>query len=179
MEDILVKFMATGTILIAVFMLSFFISFIFKSSRVYTKFLKKYGLWIIFLSSLGSMIGSLVLSMGLDLPPCDLCWYQRIFMYPIVFISGFALLKKDYRNGAIYSLLLALVGGVIALYHFLIQWSESLSSRDVVCGLNGGANHVDCSTPYFVEFSFVSIPFMSLTFFGFIIITSFYVYRRN
>lgn len=32
------------------------------------------------------------------IPACDLCWYVRVFQYPIVIISGIALLKKDYAS---------------------------------------------------------------------------------
>lgn len=42
-----------------------------------------------------AMIGSLYASEGLGFYPCELCWYQRIFMYPLVIILGIAAL--DYH----------------------------------------------------------------------------------
>lgn len=179
MEDLFIKMIAGGSVLIAVFILSFLLAIIFKSSSLYSKFLQNYGIWVIFWASLLSSIGSLILSMWLDLPPCDLCWYQRIFMYPIVFISGLAIFNKDYKNGSIYSMFLAIVGAIFAFYHFLLQRSEILSSNSAFCSLDDGlSNSIDCSVPYFIEFGFVSIPFMSLVFFLLIIIASFYARRK-
>lgn len=176
MEDLLIKTMTGGIILLDIVILSFFISFIFKSSNFYANFLKKYGIWVIFLISLVSTVGSLIISQVLKLPPCDLCWYQRIFMYPVVLITGFSLFKKDYKSAARYSLLLAIVGSVIALYHVLVQWSDTVKNSNVICGLNSiDTEYIDCSIPYFVEFGFVSIPFMSLSVFILIIISATYV----
>ena len=179
MEDLIIKLMAGGIILLVILVFSFFISFIFKASDFYIHLLSRYGLIIVFISSFLSLIGSLVLSIGLDFPPCDLCWYQRIFMYPITFVSGLALIKGDYKGGSMYSILLAVVGGFLALYHFIIQQSEKMTESGFICGLGSvDGKYVSCGTPYFVEFGFVSIPFMSLSVFILIIISAFYGQRK-
>jgi disulfide bond formation protein DsbB len=51
--------------------------------------------------------------------PCDLCWFQRSFMFPLAIILGIAAFKSD---GAVipYGLALAAGGGLVALYHSLL-----------------------------------------------------------
>lgn len=51
--------------------------------------------------------------------PCVLCWYQRIFMFPLAIILGLACYTDD-RRGAIYGLALSLAGAAMALYHTLL-----------------------------------------------------------
>ena len=64
--------------------------------------------------------GSLYLSLGLGLVPCDLCWYQRILMYPLVVVLGVAAWEDRvavWRTAA----LLAVPGAGIATYHSYLQ----------------------------------------------------------
>lgn len=76
--------------------------------------------------------GSLYLSLGLGLIPCELCWYQRILMYPLVVVLGVALLegrRTVYYTGAP----LATLGAAIAAYHSYIQINPAASSCTVGC----------------------------------------------
>jgi hypothetical protein len=62
--------------------------------------------------------GSLWFSLGLV--PCDLCWYQRILMYPLVMVMGVAAIEARptvWRT----SIPLSVLGGVIATYHTVLQ----------------------------------------------------------
>jgi disulfide bond formation protein DsbB len=43
-----------------------------------------------FFLSAGATIGSLVYSEVVGFPACILCWVQRAFMYPLMFLFGFA-----------------------------------------------------------------------------------------
>jgi disulfide bond formation protein DsbB len=175
MDQIFITALSIGALLITVVVFSYFMSLIFKNS-FYKDFLSKWGMQTIFVFSLFATVGSLIMSVFMDLPPCDLCWYQRIFMYPILFISGGTLFKKDFKSGAFYSIILAVVGVLIAAYHYLIQISDTIGSSSVICSpvLSG-----DCSIPEFVKFGFVTIPYISLVAFIFIIISAYYVYRKN
>src|SRR3989344_8562790 len=79
-----------------------------------------WGLWIaVFLSFAGSFL-TLYYSEVLGIPPCDLCWWQRIFLYPQIFLLGMALWKRD-SYIAEYSIVLSLIGGGFALYHHALQ----------------------------------------------------------
>lgn len=100
--------------------------------------------------------GSLFLSEVLGYPPCVLCWYQRIAMYPLVAIIAVAILRRDARP-YLYVLPLSLVGLAIAMYHNLLYVGvipEAVSACRV---------GVSCTTRFFEWFGFITIPFLSLT----------------
>ncbi len=120
-----------------------------------------------FAVALMGTLSSLVASEVFDLPPCDLCWYQRVFMYPIAFIIGIGIMRRD-RNWPVTALALAGVGWVIALYHSLLQWGIIPST---LAPCTGG---VSCATPEMDPIlGFITIPFMSLVAFtGIIILTA-------
>nr|WP_245332862.1 disulfide bond formation protein B [Halarchaeum solikamskense] len=56
--------------------------------------------------------GSLTYSLVLGYPPCELCWYQRILMYPLVGVLAYAWYTEDY---GVYRLVLPFCAGGIAL----------------------------------------------------------------
>ena len=63
--------------------------------------------------------GALFIGEVMGMTPCVLCWYQRIFMFPLAIILGIACYADD-RRGAIYALPLSLGGTAMALYHTLL-----------------------------------------------------------
>lgn len=105
--------------------------------------------------------GSLVFSEVIGYEPCELCWYQRITMYPMVVIFGVDLGGSGSRTRR-YALPLAVVGLAISIYHYLLQVFPG--SGGGVCGTG-----VSCSARYVEEFGFVSIPFMAGAAFALII----------
>ena len=48
--------------------------------------------------------------------PCVLCWFQRVFMFPLAVILGLGFWWQDRRVGR-YGIALALGGGAVALWH--------------------------------------------------------------
>lgn len=142
----------------------FFIS-IKKNRKFIYKINDAYFLWFAFLISLFSMLISLFYSDIALYTPCLLCWYQRIFMYPQVFILGLAIYKKDVMVVG-YSIILAAVGALIALYQVYLQLGGASIG---VC--TTVANTVSCTTKYVLEFGYVTIPVMSLTTFLLILIS--------
>ena len=91
--------------------------------------LKKNLLQFALMISLTSTLGSLYFSEILKLPPCLLCWYQRIFMYPLVVIFAVGIWKKD-KNIPYFALPLSIIGTIIAAYHNLLYYKiipESLA----------------------------------------------------
>ena len=69
--------------------------------------------------ALVSTLGALFIGEVMGMTPCVLCWYQRIFMFPIAIILGIACFTDDCR-GAVYALALALGGLAMAGYHTLL-----------------------------------------------------------
>jgi len=66
--------------------------------------------------ALVATLGALFIGEVMGMAPCLLCWYQRIFMFPLALILGLAAFADD-RRGAVYALPLALGGAAVATYH--------------------------------------------------------------
>jgi disulfide bond formation protein DsbB len=101
-----------------------------------------------------AMAGSLYFSEVAHFPPCTLCWYQRIAMYPLVLILGIAAVRRDAAI-RLYAIPLALVGAAISSYHYLLEWFPEIDTGACVVG-------IPCTTVWFREFGFVSLPFLAL-----------------
>jgi len=94
--------------------------------------------------------GSLYLSLGLGLVPCELCWYQRILMYPLVVVLGVATYDRRLR---VYRTVLPLsvLGSVVAAYHSWLQ----------LAGASGGCSIGGCNAIQFRVLG-LSIPNLAL-----------------
>ncbi len=128
------------------------------------------SLIVIWTVSLVATLGSLYFSEVRGYEPCTLCWYQRILMYPIVLISGVALFQKNARI-ALTLAVFSIVGGSISLYHYGIQKLTFLSDSAPVCG------NVSCTGQYINYLGFITIPFLALTAFLIILITSLFIMK--
>ena len=109
--------------------------------------------WLI---SLAGLVGSLFFSEIMVIPPCVLCWWQRVLLYPLVLIIGVGILRKTSRLH-LYVLPFSIIGGLVALYHSLLQWGIIPESTQV-CGVDS----VSCAIASINYFGFITIPFMSL-----------------
>lgn len=135
-----------------------------KTNSLLLSLVSRHILPLGFLVTLGGFILSLYYSEVLHVLPCDLCWYQRIFMYSQVFIFGYAWYRKD-RAILPYTLLLSVVGFIIALYQHLLQ-----VGYDMYKPCSTAPFAVDCSKPTFIEFGFVTFPFMAVVLFSTLIL---------
>ena len=115
-----------------------------------------------FIISSIATLGSLFFSEIMEFVPCTMCWYQRIFMYPLVLIFLINLLYPDEKVFK-YSIPLILTGFLFSLYHNFLMWGIIPESA-VPC-----KQGVPCSTEYFEYFGFVNIPFLSLSAYGLIL----------
>ena len=107
-------------------------------------------------------LGSLYLSEIANLIPCTDCWYQRIAMYPIFVILGIAAFRKD-TGVRIYVTTIAVMGAIISVYHYLIQWFPNLEGTSCTTS-------VPCTGVWFRVFGFVSIPYMALSAFALVLV---------
>ena len=128
-------------------------------------------LFICWLIAGGSTLGSLFFSEIMDLPPCALCWYQRVFMFPLVIILLIGLFPVD-KNIVRYALPLALAGWGFALYHYLL-YSGFIPENIQPC-----SQGVSCSEVYLDLFGFLTIPMLSLLSFS-IINALLLIFRRR
>jgi disulfide bond formation protein DsbB len=140
-----------------------------RALKVYKKLyapLAKYAIPIGFFATLGASIISLVYSDYLGVLPCGLCWFQRVFIYSQVFMFGYAWWKNDTKVLG-YSTVLSSVGLIIALYHQSLQmgYSELIPCPTI-------ASTIDCAKPTFIEYGFVTFPFMAVVLFAVLLLLS-------
>lgn len=125
--------------------------------------LKKYAVYIAFLQAWLATLGSLYFSEIRHFTPCPLCWYQRILMYPLIFILAVGLIRKD-KNVAYYVLPMSILGTVIALYQYLLQMGTAVKNIPIQCDAFGSCEQIET-----IYFGFITIPFLSLS--AFVIIS--------
>ncbi|MBI2621217.1 MAG: disulfide bond formation protein B [Candidatus Levybacteria bacterium] len=126
------------------------------------EFIKKNFAQLALLQALLATLGSLYFSEILKFPPCVLCWYQRIFMYPLVVILAVGIWKKD-KNLPYFVLPLSVLGAATAIYHNLLYY-KIIPESQAPCTLG-----ISCTTKFIEWAGFITIPFLSLS--SFITIT--------
>ena len=129
--------------------------------------------WFIFTAwfmSLIAMLGSLFFSEVLQYPPCTLCWYQRICMYPlsVILLTGLFPLERVVLK---FSLPLTFVGWLISVYHNLLYY-KILPESAGPC-LKG----ISCTTVFINWWGFITIPLLSFISFSLILILLFFSWR--
>lgn len=132
--------------------------------------IRSYALYLAWAVSLSGTVLSLYFGEILGIEPCNLCWYQRIFLFPLAILLGIGAYRDD-RNIVPYALPLATVGALVAIYHTVGQWIPELF-REAVCGPGQ-----DCRTPIFTLFGFINFPFLSAA--GFILIFALLLLARK
>jgi hypothetical protein len=109
--------------------------------------------WIV---AIVTTLGSLYYSEHAGFIPCELCWYQRILMYPLVIVLGVAWLRRD-AKAWITAAPFVVIGAPVSLYHWLVERVPSFaegSSCSIVA---------PCTTPYFEKLGFVTLAWMCLS----------------
>lgn len=96
--------------------------------------------------------GSLYYSEVAGYPPCELCWYQRICMYPLVPVLAVSLWRRG-RSAGWYALPLAVVGLGVSAYHYYLQLFDRGSTS---CDPSA-----PCAFQWVDALGFASIPFMA------------------
>jgi disulfide bond formation protein DsbB len=124
--------------------------------------------WII---SAVATLGSLFFSEVMMLPPCILCWYQRIAMYPLSILLFVGLLKID-RSLFRFTAPLALIGWAIAVYHNLLYY-KILPESASPC-----VKGISCTTVQLEWLGFITIPLLSLIGFTLILLCLIF-FRKN
>ncbi len=121
-------------------------------------YVNKHFLILSFLVALSASVFPLVYSFVIHFPPCDLCWWQRIFMFSTFILYAIALWDKD-RRVIRYVSSLVTIGFLISIYHNIgYYFSESGSTAP--CDASG----VSCYKHLVSEFGgYISIPMLALT----------------
>ena len=122
------------------------------------------GVWLYlaWLVAIAATVGSLYFSEVRAFVPCALCWWQRIFMYPLVVVLGVATFRQDLSAWRT-ALPLSLVGLGISTYHVLLQKVPGIAPP-ASC-----ASGVPCNVQYIDWFGFVTIPLLAAV--AFLVVT--------
>jgi disulfide bond formation protein DsbB len=131
-----------------------------KPLRALRSLIWGYELWLAFCVSATATAGSLFLSEVAHFVPCELCWFQRIFMYPLAIVTLMLALRDDNRAAA-YLLPLPVLGAGFSVYHLLVENGAVGQTNSCLASAPGG-----CATKWIDEFGFVTIPTLALTAFA-------------
>jgi disulfide bond formation protein DsbB len=126
-----------------------------------------YELWAGFVVAAIATGGSLFFSEIAGYPPCELCWFQRICMYPLSILLLIVAVHGDHR-AARYVLPLPVVGAGVSIYHLLVENGVVHESQACVASAPGG-----CAVKWINEFGYMTIPTLALT--GFLLLIGFLV----
>lgn len=119
------------------------------------------ALGLAFVVAAVAMAGSLYFSEVAHFPPCRLCWYQRISMYPLVPLLGLAAWRRDVGIRP-YAAVLAGIGAITSSYHVLLERYPTLESG--VCDPTN-----PCTLIWVRRFGYLTIPTMALSAFAVIL----------
>lgn len=114
-----------------------------------------YLLLVQFMISLASIFGSLFFSEVMKFPPCNLCWYQRIFIYPValIILTGLFLGSKD--TNKILTPFIS-IGLIFAIYHNLVYYK-------VIQVIVPCTESAPCTAQQLNYLGFITIPLLSLS----------------
>lgn len=158
--DFINKILSIGTIFLQLVIVFLLVNYIFLKNRENKTliFFKKYTFVFGFLIALGAFLMSLYYSNIVGFPPCELCWIQRIFIYPQLILFGMELYKRD-RSMIDFSIVFALIGSIVSIYHIYVENGGS----NVLSCANSSSDIVSCATRYIYEFGYITMPIMCLT----------------
>lgn len=168
--------LALGTIAMQIFIVVLFVSLFIKKDYVHEKrglgkivaFVAHYILELGLAVTLIAVLSSLYYSNIVGFPPCELCWWQRIFIYPQVVIFAVAIYYRKkgapYDMALVSNLILSALGFLVAMFQYYgSTFNQSLLDA---CSVTG----VSCAKQYFVAFGYVTVPIMSLTCFALLLL---------
>jgi len=113
-------------------------------------------LFVAWMTALVATLGALFIGEIMGQTPCELCWYQRAFMFPLAIILGVASYRAD-ANIWRYALPLTVIGWLVAAYHALLYF-DVISKPIEPCSVEGPS----CSGAGMTVFGFIPIPLLSV-----------------
>jgi len=119
-----------------------------------------FAAWFIALSA---SLAVLFIGEVLGQAPCNLCWFQRAFMFPLAVILGVATWRADFSIWR-YAAPLTVLGGTVALYHSLL-YTGLVPAPIIPCTASGPS----CTDDAMLILG-LPIPLLSLLTFGAILV---------
>lgn len=115
--------------------------------------------------SIFSIVTSLTYQLIYETPVCELCWWQRIFLYPISVIALVALWYRT-REAHVTIGILSLLGFFIASYHYYYHFQRFVLGNVLALPCSYGGLLPACTDSPILIFGFATIPFMGIMVFG-------------
>lgn len=112
-----------------------------------------------------SIAGSLIYQLVYLTPVCELCWWQRIFLYPISVITLVALWYRT-RETQVTVAILAAFGLWYALYHYYYHFQRFVLGNTLTLPCSYGGLMPACTDSPILVFGFATIPFLGIMVFG-------------
>jgi disulfide bond formation protein DsbB len=126
-----------------------------------------YELWCGFVVAAVATGGSLFFSQIANFPPCELCWFQRICMYPLSYLL-LVLAWRGENRWARFLIVFPVFGAGVAVYQLLIENDVIKEPQACLASAPGG-----CGVKWINEFGYITIPTLALT--GFLLLIGFLV----
>ncbi|GGA64335.1 hypothetical protein GCM10011499_38470 [Pelagibacterium lentulum] len=112
--------------------------------------------FLAWLVALAASLGALFIGEIMGQTPCNLCWHQRAFMFPLAVILAVASFRSD-ASVSWYGLPLAVVGAAIAAFHSLL-YAGIIPAAIEPCGRDGPS----CSSADMTILGVLPLPYLSL-----------------
>jgi disulfide bond formation protein DsbB len=127
-----------------------------------------YELWAAFIVAAVATGGSLFYSEVARFTPCELCWFQRLCMYPLS-ITLLLLAIWGENRAARYVLALPVVGAGISIYHMLVGYK--VITEPAQCTRFAGG----CALNWIEHWSFGYLQIETLAFTAFLLLIGFLI----
>jgi disulfide bond formation protein DsbB len=124
-----------------------------------TTWLLLFAAWLV---ALAATLGALFVGEVMGQLPCDLCWHQRAFMFPLVAILAVASFRSD-AGVWLYALPVAVIGLLISAFHNLVYF-KLVPTAIKPCG-----EGPSCSGDAMTLFGAIPLPLLSLLAFAAIV----------
>ncbi len=164
--DLYSLFLSIGALVIASSVIVIVVAFLF-SDRHRDKIMQiDYERWLIVIGSIAILatITSLIYQFIYKTPVCELCWWQRIFLYPIEIITLVAVWKKT-KEAHITVAILATIGLFFASYHYYYHFQGFVLGNKLTLPCSYGGLLPACTDSPILVFGFITIPFMGILIF--------------
>ncbi len=143
----------------------------YMQSRPYEHYLAAIGL-----ISLGSIVGALIYQLAYLTPVCELCWWQRIFLFPISIVAAVALWRRS-KEAHITAAILSALGLFYALYHYYYHFQGLVLGNTLALPCSSGGLLPACTDSPILTFGFITIPLMGVLVFSSMLILAFFAHK--
>jgi disulfide bond formation protein DsbB len=139
--------------------------FVYSYTRRGTELLRSFGYMYIMIVigtiASASVAGALFYQLYYMTQICELCWWQRIFMFPLPVIAAVGFWYKE-RSTHISLGILALLGTFYAAYHYYYHYRGLVLGQQVALPCSSGGLLPACTDSPILTFGFSTIPLMAL-----------------